>query len=88
MPCLVAVLVLAFPRVALVAMMLFSTYISRAYHGLLLPVLGLIFLPLTTIVYAWIVNTHHALEGGWVLVLILAVLIDAGSFGGARRRRS
>lgn len=88
MPCLIAIVALSFPRVVLVLMMLFSSYITRAYHGLLLPLLGLVFLPLTTIVYAWIVNTHHSLEGGWVLVLILAVLIDAGSLGGAKRWKS
>jgi hypothetical protein len=88
MPCLAVILVLAFPRVALAAMMFFTDYISRAYEGLLLPLLGLVFLPLTTIVYAWIVNSNHTLEGRWVLVLILAVLIDAGSFGGASRRRA
>jgi len=30
-----------------------------AYHGLLVPLLGFLFLPLTTLVYAWIVNTHQ-----------------------------
>jgi hypothetical protein len=47
MPCLLLLLVLAFPRVVLVLMFLLSDYLTRAYHGLLVPLLGFIFLPLT-----------------------------------------
>jgi hypothetical protein len=81
---------LAFPRVVLVLMFLMSNYLQRAYHDLLLPILGFIFLPLTTIVYAWLVNSHAPLEGVNVLYLILAVVIDIGGLGGGegyRRRR-
>jgi hypothetical protein len=82
MACLVLLLLVAFPRVLLVLMFLFSTYLQRAYHGLILPILGFIFLPLTTIVYAWMVNSHLPLEGVNVIVLIVAVLIDVGGLGG------
>ena len=67
MPCLLLILVLAFPRVILAAMFLFSTYLERAYHGLIVPILGFLFLPLTTIVYAWMMNSHLPLEGVNVL---------------------
>ena len=90
MPCLLLLVVLAFPRLVLVLMFLFSNYLTRAYHGLLLPVLGFIFLPLTTITYAWIVNSHYPLNGVYLLILIIAVIIDAGGLGGGewhRRRR-
>ena len=63
MPCLLVLLILIFPRVVLVWMYLTSTYLQRAYHGLLIPLLGFIFLPLTTIVYAWLVNSHSAARG-------------------------
>jgi len=89
-PCLLVILILAFPRVVLVLMFLFSTYLQRAYHDLLVPVLGFIFLPLTTIVYAWLVNSHLPLEGINLIFLILAVVIDVGGLGGGeihRRRR-
>ena len=71
-------------------MFLLSNYLDRAYHGLLLPILGFIFLPITTIVYAWLVNNHRPLDGINLLILIVAVIIDVGGLGGGewhRRRR-
>jgi uncharacterized oligopeptide transporter (OPT) family protein len=90
MPCLLALVVLAFPRVILVLMWLFSNTLDRAYHGLIIPLLGFIFLPITTIVYAWMVNSGLPIAGINLLILVVAVLLDAGSHsGGARyyRRR-
>jgi hypothetical protein len=52
MACLLLILFIAFPRVALLLIFLFSNYLERAYHGLLLPLIGFLFLPLTTLVYA------------------------------------
>ncbi len=91
MPCLLLILVLAFPRVVLVLMVLFSNYLQRAYHGLLVPLLGFIFLPLTTIVYAWMANTGMAIDGVNLLIIIVAVIVDLGGLGGGgyyRRSRS
>lgn len=90
MPCLLLLLVLIFPRVVLVWMFLTSTYLQRAYHELIIPVLGFIFLPLTTLVYAWLVNTHSPIEGINLLYIIVAVIVDLGGLGGGdyhRRRR-
>ncbi len=85
MPCLLAIIVLAFPRVVLVLMWLLSDSLTRAYHGLLIPILGFIFLPITTIVYAWMVNSHMPLEGVNLLILVVAVVLDVGSHGGGAR---
>ena len=90
MPCLLVLLIAAFPRLVLVLMFLLSTYLQRAYHNLLIPVLGFIFLPLTTIVYAWLLNNHMPLAGINVFYMILAVVIDIGGLGGSdyhRRQR-
>jgi hypothetical protein len=85
MPCLLTLIILAFPRVALVLLWLFSNYLDRAYHGLLIPLLGFIFLPITTIAYAWMMNSHLPLQGVNLVILIVAVLLDVGSHGGGAR---
>jgi hypothetical protein len=82
MPCLLALAILAFPRIVLILMWLFSNVLDRAYHGLLLPVLGFIFLPITTIVYAWMVTNHMPMQGFNIVILIVAVLLDSGSHSG------
>jgi hypothetical protein len=87
MPCLPVVAILAFPRAVLVLMFFFSTYLERAYHGLLVPLLGFIFLPLTTLVYAWLHNSGRPLEGINLLFLIIAVVIDAGGLSGGEWHR-
>jgi len=89
MPCLLLLLTLAFPRVVIALLFFFSTFLDRAYHSLLLIVLGFIFLPVTTIVYAWIVNSHHPVEGLYLVAVVVSVLLDLGLIGhGARSRRS
>ena len=87
MPCLLVLLVLAFPRVILAWLFFTSNYLLRAYHGLLLPLLGFLFLPLTTLVYAWMQNTHRPLEGTNLLILVIAAVIDAGGLGGGEYHR-
>jgi hypothetical protein len=88
MPCLLLILFLAFPRIALVVLFLFSNYLQRAYHGLILPLIGFLFLPLTTLAYAWMVNTARPTTGINLLVLIIAVVIDVGGLGGGAYHRT
>lgn len=90
MPCLIALLALLFPRIVLICVWLFSHYLDRAYQAWLWPVLGFIFMPLTTLAYAWAVNTNGSVNGIYFAVVLLAALIDLGVIGGssrARRRR-
>ena len=87
MPCLLLILVLAFPRIVLVLMLLFSNYLARAYHGLILPLLGFIFVPLTTLAYAWMVNTDQPIAGVNLLILLVAIVIDLGGLGGGEYHR-
>ncbi len=89
MPCLLLLLILGFPRLALFLIWLFSNYLERAFHGsLLIPILGFIFLPLTTIVYAWEINSGMPTAGINLLWLLIAVIIDLGGIGGGARHRS
>jgi hypothetical protein len=52
-----------------------------------LPLLGFLFLPLTTLAYAWMVNTGLPTTGFNLLILILAVVIDLGGIGGGEYHR-
>ena len=88
MPCLLVFLILLFPRLVLIGMWLLSNILDRAYHGLLIPLLGFIFLPVTTIVYAWMVTHGMPIEGINVFFPIVAVLIDMGSHGGGNYYRT
>lgn len=87
MPCLLVILLVAFPRIALLLIFFMSNYLQRAYHGLLFLVLGFIFLPLTTLVYAWMVNNHQPLAGINLLYLFIAVVVDLGGLGGGEHHR-
>ncbi|HVS10278.1 MAG TPA: hypothetical protein VMS76_10430 [Planctomycetota bacterium] len=88
MPCLLGCVALAFPRIALVLVWLFVPgYIGGAFTSLLWPVLGFIFLPLTTLVYAWAINSHGAIDGLFLVALIVAVLVDLGLLGGGASSR-
>jgi hypothetical protein len=89
MPCLLAVLVVAFPRVAIVLLYLFTNFFSGVFNTILVPILGFLFLPITLITYTYIHNTHMAVQDVTSLVILfIAVILDLGLVGGAARRRS
>ena len=81
MACLIVLLTLAFPRLAIVALFLLTNFFERAYHSLLLLALGFLFLPLTTIVYAWVLNGGHRLDGIYLIAVVISVLVDLGLIG-------
>lgn len=88
MPCLLAALSLIFPRIVLVLVWLFSDYLGRAYESVLWPVLGFFFLPLTTLAYAFAINENAgSVSGVYLVIVVLAVLIDLGMLGGGGRAR-
>jgi len=88
-PCLFLIVILAFPRVAIALLYLFTHYLDRAFQSILLLILGFLFLPFTTLVYAWMVNSHLPVAGINLLWLLLAVMADLGSAGhGYSRRRA
>lgn len=86
MPCLFLILVLAFPRVALALLFLFTTYLD-IFHNVLLLILGFLFLPLTTLVYAWMLHSGQPVAGINLLWLFIVALIDLGAIGGGARNR-
>ena len=88
MPCLILFLTLLFPRLALALLFFFTHYLDRAFHNFLILILGFLFLPFTTLVYAWLVNSALPIAGVNILWLVIAAIVDLGSWGhGYSRRR-
>ncbi len=85
MYCLVGCIGLVTPRLAIVLVVIFSDYIGRAYDTLTWPVLGFLFMPTTTLAYAWAINSRGSVEGLQLVVVVIAVLIDLGMIGGSAR---
>ena len=82
MPCLVGCLAMLTPRIVIFLIWLFSGYMERAYDTKIWPLLGFLFMPLTTLAYAWSMNTYHEVRGLGLVVVVLAVLFDLGLIGG------
>ena len=87
MPCLIGCLALSAPRFAIVLVVLFSDYIGRAYETTLWPLLGFFIMPLTTLAYAWAINSRGSVAGVHLAVVVIAVLIDLGLIGGSASER-
>jgi hypothetical protein len=87
MPCLIGCLALSAPRFAIALVVLFSDYIGRAYETRLWPLLGFFFMPLTTLAYAWAINSQGSVSGGYLVVVVIAVLMDLGIIGGSASNR-
>ncbi len=91
MPCLLLLLIVAFPRVAIFLLWLFTNFFTGVYQGIILPVLGFLFLPLTLIVYTYIQKSYPGvMTTQEFVILFIAVVLDLGLIGGGSlgRRRS
>ena len=91
MPCCVFALVaLALPRIALLLIWLFTDWLARAYETWIIPLLGFVLMPYTTLAYMGaMLNNNHTVSGWWLALVVVAVLVDIGHWGGgfgARRR--
>lgn len=86
MPCLLALLALFVPRVVIVLVWLFSSWLEAAFDTLLWPILGFIFLPTTLLWFSVVMNVYN---GEWTLVpvvgIVIALLIDLSPATGRNR---
>jgi hypothetical protein len=87
MPCLLAILIAAFPRVAIILLYLFTNFFTHVYTSIVIPLLGFIFLPLTLIAYTYFLNTHIPMNITSFVILFIAVIFDLGLVGGVARGR-
>jgi hypothetical protein len=74
------------PRFAIILVWLFSDYLGRAYETFIWPLLGFFFMPVTTLAYAWAINTNTTIAGIYLVVVVVAVLIDLGLVGGGAKK--
>ena len=81
--CLFALIAAGAPRLALVFVWLTTNLVTRAFDAFIVPLLGLIFLPWTTLFYALVYSPESGVSLlGWLLV-ILGLLFDLGSYSGS-----
>ena len=86
MPCVAVLLALISPRLALVAVFLFTDLLSRAFESWLVPLLGFFLLPWTTLAYALMWSSSHRVFGFEWFVVGLAFVADLASYAGSARR--
>lgn len=91
MGCLIAVIAVLSPRIALFIIWVFTPYVSRAFnHVWIWPLLGLIFLPFTTIIYSLVWSQGVGVTGSawvWVGLGVLLDLLWHGASASKRARR-
>jgi len=84
MPCCLISALMGLPRLALVWLLIFTNYLGEAFsiagkpHFLIF--VGLLFLPWTTLAFAWSIQSSggHLDLGHWIL-LVFALISDLGS---------
>jgi len=89
MGCLFVLIAVLSPRLAVLLMWIFTPWVDRAFSTALWPILGIVFLPLTTLMYVILWNTNGRGVDGWEwIVVILGALADLTNYtGGAYGRR-
>ena len=87
MCCVFILLAFFTPRIVLFVLLLFTNYLSRAYDGFVLPFLGFLFLPATTLAYAIAQNELGGLNGLGIIVVLIGLAVDIGLLGGGASRR-
>jgi hypothetical protein len=89
MGCILALLALISPRLVLFILWIFTDNLSDAFDSWIVPLLGFFLLPWATLTYTafWEWGPGHHVTGFEWLFVILAFLIDLGSWFGGRSAR-
>ena len=84
MGCFVVLLALLSPRVAIIAVWLFSNILDRAYESWIVPFIGF-FLPWTTLAYAVMYSSENRVYGFEWFIVGLAFIIDLSAYSQSGR---
>lgn len=87
MPCLLAVLVFLFPRLAILVLYFFTTFFNGIFNTVLVPFLGFLFMPLTLVAYSWLTKIGQPVDAFYLVLILVAVIVDLGLVEGGRRSR-
>lgn len=87
MCCVLILLAFFTPRIVLFVLFLFTNYLARAFDGFVLPFIGFLFLPATTLGYAIAQNELGGLNGLGIVVVLIGLAVDVGLLGGGASRR-
>jgi hypothetical protein len=86
--CIFVLIALFSPRLAVVLIWIFTPWVDRAFGPVIWPILGVIFLPLTTLLYVILWNTGGRGVTGWEWIfVVLALFGDLVGHSAAARRR-
>ncbi len=88
MGCLIGLIAGFFPRIALFVVWISTNLVDRAFGPWIIPLLGLIFLPFTTLIYVLVYSPVVGIgHGRWIWVAFAFLFEIAGDFGAARSAR-
>jgi hypothetical protein len=80
MGCLLPLVAVFIPRVVMFFIFLLTNWFATAYETVIWPLLGFFFMPYTTLAYmAAMLNNEHQINGGWLVLVIVAVFFDLGA---------
>ena len=83
MGCLFVIVALAVPRVVMFVAFFTTDWFARAFENSVWPLLGFVFMPYATMAYmAAMLNNNHAVTGGWLVLLVFAIVVDVAHWGG------
>ena len=78
--CLLSLIITLAPRLVLLFLWLFTSRVSQAFEGFILPLLGFIFLPFATLGYVLVWNPVQGVTGWAWLLVAGGLLFDLGTY--------
>jgi hypothetical protein len=88
MGCLFLLVASFAPRVVLTLMWIFSDLVDRAFSGFVVPLLGLLVLPYTTLFYVLVWSPVGGLSGWEWFLVACGFLLDISHWGGSAYTRT
>jgi len=85
--CILILLSAFAPRLVIFLLWLFNTpYVAAPFPNWLIPLLGFFLMPFTTLSWAFAWNQSGGnVAGGWIVLIVVAVLLDLGVIGGGAK---